>query len=206
MAGPRYGVYLLPAPPLAAAVAAVHGRLAREHGLRAAGRFMPHVTLKGFFRTEAEPAELEARLRPALQGRPAVTLHNAGAVALGPETIALDVDSDPGGGRNRALYALHMAVFDAMAPCVARGCEFTAVEFAGDAFRAHLTLAMADIPPDQFSELLALTAQAPAGPPSSEATEVALFAFESRDWAGSWWETLTSRPVAAFSLAQRGRE
>ena len=46
MAEPRYGVYLLSAPQLAA----VHARLAQEHGLRAAGRFMPHVTLKGFFR------------------------------------------------------------------------------------------------------------------------------------------------------------
>ncbi len=82
MSDQRLGVYLLPAEPLAAAVAAVHRRLAREHGLRAAGRFMPHVTLKGFFRTEAEPAELEARLRSALDGRPAVTLHNAGAVPL----------------------------------------------------------------------------------------------------------------------------
>jgi 2'-5' RNA ligase len=202
MAGLRYGVYLLPAPPLAAAVAAVHGRFAREYGLRAAGRFMPHVTLKGFFRTEAEPAELEARLRPALHGRPPVTLHNAGAVALGPETVALDVDADPDGGRNRALHALHVAVFEAMGPCVARGCEFTAVEFAGNAFRAHLTLAMADIPPDRFPELLALAAQAPVGPSSSEAIEVALFAFENRDWAGSWWETLTWRPVATFSLTR----
>ena len=89
---------------------------------------------------------------------------------------------------------------------MARGCEFTAVEFAGDAFRAHLTLAMADIPPDRFPELLALTAQAPAGPPSSEVTEVALFAFESRDWAGSWWETLTWSPVAAFTLPLRAPE
>jgi hypothetical protein len=72
---------------------------------------MAHVTLKGFFRTEADPAQLEARLRPALHGRPAVTLHNAGAVALGPETIVLDVDGDPGGGRHRALHDLHPAAF-----------------------------------------------------------------------------------------------
>jgi 2'-5' RNA ligase len=201
MASLRYGVYLLPAEPLAAAVAAVHDRLAREHGLHAAARFMPHVTLKGFFRTEAEPAELEARLAPALDRRPPVTLHNAGAVALGPETIALDVDADPRGGRNDALHALHEAVFEAVGPCVAPGCEFTAAEFAGDAFRAHLTLAMADIPPDRFAGLLALAAQAPVGPPISEADEVALFAFESRDWAGPWWETLTWRPVASFLLA-----
>jgi 2'-5' RNA ligase len=201
MASLRYGVYLLPAQQLAAAVAAVHGRLAREHGLGAAMRFMPHVTLKGFFRTEAQPAELEARLGPALHGRPPVTLNNAGAVGLGPETIALDVDADPGGGRNHALHALHEAAFDAMGPCVAPGCEFTAVEFAGNAFRAHLTLAMADIPPGRFAELVALLTEAPIGPPSSEASEVALFAFESRDWAGSWWETLTWRPVASYLLA-----
>ena len=115
MPDPRYGVYLLPAPPLAAAVAAVHARLAEEHGSRG-GRLMPHVTLKGFFRTGAEPAELETRLRTALRGRPAVTLHNAGPVALGPDTVALDVDKDPAGGRNGALRALHVAVFDVMAP------------------------------------------------------------------------------------------
>ena len=197
MSDQRLGVYLLPAGPLAAAVAAVHRRLAREHGLRAAGRFMPHVTLKGFFRTEAEPAELEARLRSALDGRPAVMLHNAGAVPLGREAIALDVDRDPAGGRNEALHALHATVLEAVRPCVAPDCEFTAVE---PAFRAHLTLAMADLPSDHCDELLALTSRAPLGPASSLATEVGLFAFESADWAGSWWETLTWRPLAASPL------
>jgi hypothetical protein len=162
---------------------------------------MPHVTLKGFFRTAARPAELEARLRAALRGRPAVTLYNAGPVALGPGTVALDVDRDPGGGRNGALRALHLAAFDAMAPLVAPGCEFTAVEHAGEAFRAHLTLAMADLPPDRTDALVALTAREPLGPPVSPATEVSLYVFESDDWAGRWWETLTWSTVAACSLA-----
>ena len=40
----------------------------------------------------------------------------------------------------------------------------------------------------------------PLGPPASLATRVSLFAFESRDWAGSWWETLTWSTVADCSL------
>ena len=57
-----------------------------------------------------------------------MTLHNAGPVALGPDMVALDVGRDPAGTRNGALHALHAAVFDAIAPGVMTGCEFTAVE------------------------------------------------------------------------------
>ena len=64
---------------------------------------------------------------------------------------------------------------------------------------------MADLPPDRCSELLALTSHAPLGPASSLATEVGLFAFESVEWAGAWWETLTWRPLSHFTLA-RGQQ
>ena len=198
----HHAVYLRPAPALEAAVAGVHRRMERAWGLAAAGRFMPHVTLKGFFRTEAAPAELERRVAAALAGRGAVTLHQAGVVVLGRVAVVLDVHGDGAGGRNDALHALHEAVLDAVAPLVARDCRFTAAEYVRDAFRAHVTLAMADIPPGRLAAVLAdARSLEPIGPPVSAAAAVQLAAFESRDWDGRWWESLTWRVLAELPLA-----
>jgi len=188
----RYGVYLRPAPALEAAVARTHALMADRWGLRAAGRFMPHVTLKGFFLSDADPTTVRQRVEQELAGRDAVVLHNAGVTAFAADAIVLDVDGDGAGRRNEPLHALHEAAFAATAPLVAPDCDFTPREHAHDAFAAHLTLAMADIPRARFADVLAdARALEPIGPTASAASEVQLFAFASEDWSGSWWTTLT---------------
>jgi len=200
----RYGVYLRPSVALAAAVADVQRALERRWGLTAAGRFMPHVTLKGFFRTDVTPMELRARLADELRGCPLVVLHNGGVTAFGTGAIVLDVDANESGGRNRSLHALHEATFRAMAPIVSAACDFTPYEHALDAYRAHLTLAMADIPGPRFTDILAsVRSLQPIGPSVSQAAEVQLFAFASADWGASWWQTLTWRHVANLSLGSK---
>jgi hypothetical protein len=73
-----------------------------------------------------------------------------------------------------------------------------------DAFRAHVTLAMADIPPGRFAAVLAdARSLEPIGPAVSAASAVQLAAFQSADWRGRWWETLTWRVLAELSLAGR---
>jgi 2'-5' RNA ligase len=197
----RYAAYLRPAVALDAAVAEVHDALRRRFGLVAAGRFMPHATLKGFFRTAAPPGELVERLAAALTPHGPVPVHNAGAVVLAPDTIALDIDTDWRGRQSARLRALHDAVFGALAPAVAADCDFTPVEYAGDRFRAHLTLAMADVAPARFADVLAaVRALEPIGPRESVATVVQLLRFESRDWAGAWWETLRWHEVHTVAL------
>lgn len=196
----RHAVYLRPGPALEAAVAAVHGRMATRWRLAAAGRFMPHVTLKGFFRTAAAPADLERLVATAVAGRPPITLHQAGVAAFGTDAVVLDVDGNGTGERNAALHALHVAVLDATAPLATP--DRTAVEYVRDAFRAHLTLAMADIPPARFNAVLAdARSLEPIGPRVSAAAAVQVAAFSSGDWNGRWWETMTWRVVAELPLA-----
>jgi 2'-5' RNA ligase len=197
----RHAVYLRPGPPLEAAVAAVHRRMATRWGLAAAGRFMPHVTLKGFFRTEATPSGLEDRVAAALAGHAPVALHQAGVTAFATDAVVLDVDGDGAGARNAALHALHVAVLDATAPLVIPD-RFEAEEYVRDAFRAHVTLAMADIPAARFAAVLAdARSLEPIGPRVSTAAAVQVAVFESADWSGRWWETMTWHVVAELPLA-----
>jgi hypothetical protein len=73
------------------AQAEVHDVVARQYGLRAAGNFMPHATIKGFFRSQASERRIAARLDAVLDGREAFDVFNGGIVAFGRDGIAIDV-------------------------------------------------------------------------------------------------------------------
>jgi 2'-5' RNA ligase len=169
----------------------IHDLLERQYGLRVAGRFMPHATIKGFFKTEAAVESMVERLTDALRDLRSFEVYNGGTMTFGKSGIALDVSRSPGHERNPPLQALHEAALTALMPLVAADCDFTAGEWKGPLFHAHLTLAMADIPPDLFDEILAFLREAePIGPPAFPAEVLHLYRFESDDWAGRWGETL----------------
>ena len=95
---------------------------------------------------------------------------------------------------------------DAMMPLVDPACKFTRKEreLAYERFRAHLTLAMADVLEHLFDEVLAFVREAdPIGPSSFLADTVQLVAFHSEDWEGRWWETLRWRLQRSWPLAAR---
>lgn len=197
----RYGFYLRPSPAMCRAQAEVHALLERQYALRAAGRFMPHATVKGFFRSAAGAGELEAACGRAVEGHRALTITARGPVAFGRSGIALRVQHDEAGAPNAALQALHEAALRELLPLVREDCDFTPREWLGPRFDAHLTLAMADIPARLFDEVLAFVRElAPIGPPAFRADTMQLFAFASDDWAGPWWETLRWRHIASWRL------
>ncbi len=202
----RYAVYLRPSYEMSRAQAEVHDVLERQYGLRAAGNFMPHATIKGFFRSEASEGSIAARLDAVLEGRGAFEVFNGGVVAFGRDGIAIDVNSTIGGTPNVPLQDLHRTVMDAVMPLVDPACEFTRKErkLAYERFRAHLTLAMADVPEQLFDEVLAFVREAdPIGPSSFLADTVQLVAFRSEEWEGRWWETLRWRLLCSWTLAAR---
>jgi hypothetical protein len=198
----RYGLYLRPSLAMSRAQADLHDLLARQYGLRAAGRFPPHATVKGFFRSTVSPAQLSARLSKPLTGRPAFTVFNRGVVAFGRDGIVLDIHRTPIGAPNGALEDLHQAALDALLPVVHEDCEFTWTDpGAGDRFHAHLTLAFADIPAQLFDEVLGFVREAePVGPASFLADAVHLLAFTSDRWDGPWWESLRWRFLESWRL------
>lgn len=201
MSDTRYGFYLRPAPAMCRAQAEIHALLERQYGLQVAGRFMPHATIKGFFRSDARQEELEAAFTRAVAGRAAFTVCNNGVVPFGTSGIALRIQYSSTGEPNGPLQALHEAAYAAVAPLVHPDCEFTPHEWAGPRFDAHLTLAMVDIPPQLFDEVLAFLRELePIGPASFHADTLQLFAFTSERWDGPWWETLRWRHLASWRL------
>ena len=70
----RYGFYMRPCAEMCRAQAEIHDLLDRQYGLRVAGRFMPHATIKGFFRSDSPVAELVAALDPALSDKEPVRI------------------------------------------------------------------------------------------------------------------------------------
>jgi hypothetical protein len=203
----RYAVYLRPSYEMSRAQADVHDVLERQYGLRAAGNFMPHATIKGFFRTEASEGRIAACVDAVLDGREAFDVFNGGIVPFGRDGMAIDINGTSEGTPNVPLQDLHQAVMDAVMPLVDPACEFTPREkreLAYERFRAHLTLAMADVPEHLFDEVLAFVREAdPIGPPSFLADTVQFLAFRSDDWAGRWWETLRWQLLRSWTLAAR---
>jgi hypothetical protein len=203
----RYAVYLRPSYEMSRTQAEVHDVLERQYGLRAAGNFMPHATIKGFFRSEASEGSIAARLDAVLDGREAFDVFNGGIVPFGRDGMAIDVNSTSEGTPNVPLRDLHQTVMDAVMPLVDPACEFTPREereLAYERFRAHLTLAMADVPEHLFDEVLEFVREAdPIGPPSFLADTVQFLAFRSDDWAGRWWETLRWQLLRSWTLAAR---
>jgi 2'-5' RNA ligase len=180
----------------------VHQLLECQYGLEVAGKFMPHCTVKGFFKSNAPEAEIHARAATIGQGLAPFPVWNNGVRAFGTDAIVLSIMRDPEGKRNDALQMLHERALDALLPLVADDCNFTLGEWDRERFEAHLTLAMADIEPRFFAEILDFCRQlARVGPASFHAERLHLYAFESDDWHGLWGKTLTWRLLGSWSLA-----
>jgi 2'-5' RNA ligase len=169
----------------------IHTLLEHQYGLKVAGKFMPHATIKGFFKTGASVEELIARLDPVMHDRPAFEVHNGGPIAFSDVAIVLTIQRLADGSRNEALQALHTAALDALLPIVAPDCRFSNGEWRYERFEAHLTLAMRDLQEPFIGEVLELLRElGPIGPGSFLADTFHLYRFTSDDWDGTWWETM----------------
>lgn len=191
MENTRYGFYLRPSFAMCRAQVEMHQLLLQQYGLQTAGKFMPHATMKGFFRSDASPDEIVARLTPVIVQHQPFTAYNNGVQAYGKGGIAIRIKGMPDGTRNESLQALHQTTLDVLLSLVHSACDFTPREWNGEHFDAHLTLAMADIPTQFFDEILDFVREAePIGPASFVAHTLQLFAFTSENWNGAWWHTL----------------
>lgn len=197
----RYGWYLRPSYAMCRAQAEMHDLLQRQFGLVCGGVFMPHATIKGFFRSDASIAEIIAAFDGAVRGHQPFTVYNRGPVPFGRGGVALNIHETEDGSVNGPLQALHESAWKAIAPLVHPDCTFTPTEGAMERFRAHLTLAMADLRPEFFDEVFSFINDAcPIGPDQFQAEYFHLFAFQSDDWEGNWWETLTWKLLHSWKL------
>lgn len=186
----RYGFYLRPSPAMSIDQARMHDVLRRQFGLKVGGQFMPHATIMSFFRSDATLADIVAALEPVMANHAVFPVWNHGPIQMGPGVV-LDVHRNGEGEENAALQAVHEDVFAAIIPLAHPDCEFAFRAWSGEKFHAHLTLAMADVPSFALDEILAFTRAEPIGPRTFVAEYFHLYAFQSDDWAGNWWETLS---------------
>ncbi|MEJ7839513.1 MAG: 2'-5' RNA ligase family protein [Thermomicrobiales bacterium] len=187
----KFGFYLRPSVEVCQSQAMVHDLLKRQYGLVAGGVFMPHATIKGFFRSDASLVEINAAFDRAVVGHSAIPIVNNGVMASGRRGLALNVHQNEFGRTNPKLQALHVSVMDEIELLIHPDCHFSAGEGVRDEFFAHLTLAMRDIPDFAIEEIHEFVrALEPLGPPRFYAEYFHLFAFQSDAWDGEWWHTL----------------
>jgi 2'-5' RNA ligase len=202
----RFGVYLRPSLAMARAQVEIHDLIARQYGSMCAGRFMPHATIKGFFRSEASVEQMTAVIDVVMTRHKPFEVTNSGPVLFGGGgTIVLDIHHRSDGQTNLAIAELHRDVFTSLADLVHEHCDFTPVEPALNQFHAHLTLMMGDVPRTLKDEIYEFVCDAePVGPPTFTADRVHLVALRSREWNGQWWETLQWTILHSWSLGKGG--
>lgn len=198
----RYGWYLRPSYAMSRAQAEMHDLLRRQYGLVCAGKFMPHATIKGFFRSDASVQDIIAAFDPVVEGRESFTIFNAGPIPHGREGISLNINEHRDGSSNNNLLELYTDALTAIAPLVDPDCRFTNRDGGPENFRAHLTLAMADLDERLFDEIFEFVNEArPIGPEMFTAERLHLFAFRSESWSGDWWPTLEWSLLHSWTLS-----
>lgn len=197
----RYGFYLRPSYEMCRAQAEMHDLLRRQFGLQAGGAFMPHATIMSFFRSNASIDSIKAAIEGAITGHPPFMVTNNGPMPHRRSGVLLDIHRNADGSPNDAMQAMHEAAFAAITPLAHPDCEFTFGAWSGENFRAHLTLAMADIPDFLFDEVLEFVRAAGSiGPPRFMAEYFHLYAFQGDDWGGAWWGSMRWRPLHSWRL------
>lgn len=198
----RFGWYLRPSRQMSDAQIRIHRALEYQYGMIGGGVFMPHATIKGFFRSDAPLAEIIAAFDRAVEGHHAYPVYNAGARASGSRrSIGLDVHHNADGSVNMLQQKLHESAWQQITPLVQPDCNFTPIEGAMENFRAHLTLSMSDLEPEFFDEVWEfIHADGPIGPEHFTAEYFHLFAFHSDDWYGQWWHTLSWKLLHGWRL------
>ena len=194
----RYAVYLIPPYPVSRKVSEIHYLLEKQFGLKAGGRFQVHATIKGFFKKTPGP------LDPIIKRLDAVFVDQrpllVSAEGLRRDEIGFGIDlSQLNGQLNQPLLDFRERVVDAVRPFIAPDCDFVDSDL-GPPFRAHLTLAFRDIPPDAYDQIVAWTMDAQPFFGPFIASDFHFLEFHSNQWEGAWWEDLTWRLIKAWRL------
>jgi hypothetical protein len=198
-----YGVYLIPPTSIGIQLSSAHSVLEREFGAAAAGRFMVHVTVKGFIRLKsgAELVQLIRELDAVYAGFTAfrVSLQSPGVFGSDRGTSVL-VGLEP----SESLWALHQATWRVIEPYLADDCPFTPGEQPGRIYNPHLSLVQYDLPSDPIvqEQALDIYREFCASLPSQTwyARDLQFIRFASRDWLGRWWDTLRYEQLHGWRL------
>ena len=198
MNGAHFAIYLLPDPATNAAIRDVQIGLRREFGVAVALRLPVHVTVKGFFDTNAAEQDLlrafdsvsaDAAHLPVLSVDRVVDYHStaiAAQVGRGGTRLQLELD------------ALHRRVLPAFMPLVSESCDFSRDEWTGDRWDPHITLAAHDVDEAECSAIVEAASALMSGQ-ELRLSSLGLVLAQSNDWA-RWWEDIRITPLRTAPL------
>ncbi len=133
---PFYGLYLIPPADLVEPLSRLHAVLEREFGCIVAGRFMVHITVKGFFKPQpgADIDRLVQELDAVYAGRFAFPVAISAPRSLdGTRGCSAFLALESG-----SLGELHRATWRAIEPYIADDCPFSREERHGDDLQTYL--------------------------------------------------------------------
>lgn len=196
----RYGFYLRPDLFTSMAVSEIHRVLRKQYGLFSADLFMPHATIKGFYRSDASVEEQIARYDAAFAGFKPFTAYNNGTIKMGSAGIVTSWRDLPDGSVNRAFRESSDRAWQAIEPLIHPDCDFRWRDPRGDQFHPHITLAMADVLPKFKDEIYDFVcSRGKVGSAHFVADTYQLFRFRA-NWQGNWWHTLTWEHLHSWQM------
>jgi len=195
----RYAFYLLPPIEIAERITKIHTILNKQFGIRAAGKFQAHATIKGFFlmKQDMDPLNLQSLLAEYLEDVPPFDTHFLPKLRIDPIGMGINLVSTDTVDQ---LLNFRNDIVSIIMPFLAPDCDF-AKEDLGSTFEAHVTLAFRDIPNNLYPAVLSyIDKLLPEPEKSFPAGDFQLAVFHSSSWDGEWWKDLTWERIAHWSL------
>jgi 2'-5' RNA ligase len=195
----RYAFYLLPPIEIAERITIIHSILNKQFGIKAAGKFQVHATIKGFFlmKQHMDPLHLQAQLSEYLEGISSFNTMFLPELRIDPIGIGLNLVSSDTTGR---LLNFRNDVVKIIMPFLDPDCDF-AEEDLGNTFEAHVTLAFRDIPGDLYTPALSyINNLLPETEKPFKSGDFQFAVFHSSSWDGAWWKDLSWERIAHWSL------
>ena len=199
MTDSRFAVYLIPPYPLSKGISEAHYLLHKQFGFSAADRFPVHCTIKGFFKKNDQPtSQLQSELDHFFLNQPAIPVSaedlRVDPIGFGLSLMTLD------GKPNSSFLEFRERVVGITRPYIADDCDFKDHDL-GRSFHPHITISFRGIPNELYGNVLAWME---AGPDLKGPCLADTFHFMevfSKDWSGSWWDTLTWRLIQSWRLS-----
>ncbi|NQT57888.1 MAG: hypothetical protein HQ557_02790 [Bacteroidetes bacterium] len=196
----RYVFYLLPPIEIAERITKIHTILHKQFGIRAAGKFQVHATIKGFFlmKQDIDPHDLTSQLSEYLKDVFPFDTEFLPKLRMDPIGMGINLVSTDAADQ---LLNFRNDIVKIIMPFISPDCDF-ADEDLGRDFEAHVTLAFRDIPQDLYTPVLSyINNLLPEPGKSFSAGDFQFAVFHSASWEGEWWKDLTWERIAHWSLS-----
>lgn len=175
------GFYLIPPPNLTAEMIGLRNLVYDQYRIKAASKFMTHMTIKGFFKPV--PNIRHDQLIQALDGiieryRP-FTIYPTNLKRFGDVGIAVEFSRE----KNDMLWRIHNDCYQVIEPFIAVECDSN----LGEDFTPHLTISMVDVSSALLEDMSCYLSDIQFDLEGYVIKNFKLYEFTSRGWGTKDW-------------------